>query len=192
MPDFTLMEKNKKKLILRVNYKDPLAIEKIAGSLAHLISSVNLEQKDCQHLVLCIGSDRSTGDALGPLVGTFLAPLRLPKTMIWGTLAEPVHALNLSKYMQQMQCFQDIFTIAVDASLGKLENVGSIELGAGPLLPGSGVNKALPPVGDIHLSGIVNLGGFMEQVVLQSTRLYKVMGISEIMAKSLQKALSVV
>lgn len=54
---------------------------------------------------------------------------------------------------------------------------------------GAGVNKQLPPVGDIHLTGIVNVGGFMEYFVLQNTRLSLVMRLSDIIATSLYSAL---
>jgi putative sporulation protein YyaC len=54
--------------------------------------------------------------------------------------------------------------------------------------PGAGVNKELPPVGDIHMTGIVNVGGFMEYFVLQNTRLNLVVKMSEIIAQSLLKA----
>ena len=80
--------------------------------------------------------------------------------------------------------------IAVDASLGKPGSVGLIEVGRGPLMPGAGVNKKLPPVGHIYLSGIVNLGGFMEQMVLQSTRLFHVFEIAMVIARGLQRALN--
>ncbi|MNY42755.1 hypothetical protein D3C86_1776740 [compost metagenome] len=45
--------------------------------------------------------------------------------------------------------------------------------------PGAGVNKQLPPVGDIHMTGIVNVGGFMEYFVLQNTRLSLVMQLGD-------------
>ena len=45
--------------------------------------------------------------------------------------------------------------------------------------PGAGVKKNLPPVGDMHITGIVNLGGFMEYIVLQNTRLSLVMNMAE-------------
>ena len=68
--------------------------------------------------------------------------------------------------------------------------MGLIEVGRGPLMPGAGVNKHLPPVGQIYLSGIVNIGGFMEQMVLQSTRLHHVLEIARVMAEGLQQALT--
>ena len=45
----------------------------------------------------CIGTDRSTGDALGPLVGQRLLKLGFDRTPVIGTLEEPLHALNLEE-----------------------------------------------------------------------------------------------
>jgi putative sporulation protein YyaC len=177
--------------VLRVNCKDYKAVDKIAGGLIILMSGLKELSQNRQRLVVCIGSDRSTGDSLGPLVGAYLKQLSLPRTIIWGTLADPVHALNLENYTQKIESDESRpLVIAVDASLGKPGSVGLIEVGRGPLIPGAGVNKKLPPVGHIYLSGIVNLGGFMEQMVLQSTRLFHVLEIAMVMARSLQHALN--
>jgi len=110
-------------------------------------------------VILCIGTDRSTGDALGPLVGTMLSQHSL-RAAVYGTLKSPVHATNLQETLASVYREQENpLIIAVDACLGKLENVGYILLGSGPLKPGAGVNKDLPPVGDIHFTGVVNVGG---------------------------------
>lgn len=179
-----------KSVILRVNCKDAKAVDKIAGALIIMMAGLKEPFPKRERLIVCIGSDRSTGDSLGPLVGAYLKQLLLPRTEIWGTLADPVHALNLEKYTQKIDGDESQpLVIAVDASLGKPGSVGLIEVGKGPLVPGAGVNKKLPPVGHIYLSGIVNLGGFMEQMVLQSTRLFHVLEIAMVMARSLQHAL---
>ncbi|SDO44825.1 spore protease YyaC [Alkalicoccus daliensis] len=143
---------------------------------------------DSRPLVLiCIGTDRSTGDSLGPLTGTFLKERRLSHFHVYGTLEAPVHAKNLQEVLQTVQeDHQDPFVIAVDACLGSYQNVGTIVLGDGPLLPGSALGRDLPPVGDIYLTGIVNVSGFMELSVLQSTRLYTVMNIAKLLAGSLK------
>lgn len=156
-----------------------------------LISSLGGRSPGRQRTVICIGSDRSTGDSLGPLVGSYLERFSLPRTSIRGTLANPVHALNLEKHRVELSDNPARpLVIAVDASLGKPGSVGLIEVGRGPLIPGAGVNKHLPPVGQIYLSGIVNIGGFMEQMVLQSTRLHHVLEIARVMAEGLQQALT--
>lgn len=177
--------------VMRVNCKDLKAVDKIAGALIIMMAGLKERSRDQQRLVICIGSDRSTGDSLGPLVGAYLKRLPLPRTMVWGTLADPVHALNLEKHTAELEKFAaKPLVIAVDASLGKPGSVGLIEVGKGPLIPGAGVNKKLPPVGQLYLSGIVNLGGFMEQMVLQSTRLFHVLEIAMVIAHGLQRALN--
>ena len=124
-------------------------------------------------LFCCIGTDRSTGDALGPIIGsqlnsTFAFPFR-----IIGTLEKPLHALNIVETHEQIQQ-QAIkpFIIAIDACLGEQEAIGTILVQQGPLYPGRAVKKQLPPIGDISIKGIVNVGGFMETLVLQNTRLH--------------------
>lgn len=139
-------------------------------------------------IILCIGTDRSTGDALGPMVGTKMKE-RLPDIPIFGTLEEPVHALNLEETVQKMKrIYQNPYIIAIDASLGRLKSVGMITVATGPLKPGAGVRKELMPIGDIHLTGIVNIGGFMEYFVLQNTRLSLVMKMAETISAGLYDA----
>lgn len=43
---------------------------------------------------LCIGSDRITGDSLGPLIGHRLSKEHLNRCSIYGTLANPVHEIG--------------------------------------------------------------------------------------------------
>lgn len=133
-------------------------------------------------VVLCIGTDRSTGDALGPLTGSKLRVLT-DKVHVYGTLDEPVHANNLQEVTQHIaRLHGEPFILAIDACLGKVDSVGYITLGHGPLKPGAAVNKSLPEIGHAHITGIVNVGGFMEHLVLQSTRLSLVMKMAETIA----------
>lgn len=142
-------------------------------------------------VIVCIGTDRSTGDCLGPLVGTALSKMNFRNQFhLYGTLEEPVHAMNLKDTLEKINhTFTNPFVIGIDACLGQTSSVGSIQVVQGPLRPGAGVNKELPPVGNIHVTGIVNVGGFMEYFVLQNTRLSLVMRLSEIIAHSLYAAI---
>lgn len=45
--------------------------------------------KENELVLLCIGSDRSTGDSLGPLVGHKLSKALAGKLTIYGTLKSP-------------------------------------------------------------------------------------------------------
>lgn len=138
---------------------------------------------------VCIGTDRSTGDSLGPLVGTLLEEKRIDTFFIYGTLDEPIHAVNLAEKLAEIKSKHlDPYIIAIDACLGRMKNVGVIQIGDGPVKPGAGVNKELPAVGNIHITGIVNVSGFMEFFVLQNTRLNLVMNMAKAIANGIHKA----
>ncbi|MBC9785436.1 spore protease YyaC [Heliobacterium chlorum] len=131
-------------------------------------------------VIVCIGTDRSTGDCLGPLVGTQLKPLASAYYHIYGTLDDPIHATNLVERKKAIEeAHPDALVIAVDASLGRVDQVGQVTLSLGGLRPGAGVKKDLPVIGDLHITGIVNVGGFMEFMVLQNTRLSAVVRLAD-------------
>ena len=77
------------------------------------------------------------------------------------------------------QTYEDAFIIAIDASLGKSYHIGYITLGEGSLKPGAGVDKNLPAVGDIFITGIVNFSGLLDNLLLQTTRLNVVMSMAD-------------
>lgn len=174
-------------LPLKLNYKDPNVVDQLTSSLYQIFSKVP-DSKEM--VVVCVGTDRSTGDSLGPLVGTQLQKLLHPKFHLFGTLDEPVHAVNLKEILSSIQQdFKDPFIVAIDACLGQVNSVGCIQIGDGPIKPGAGVHKELPAIGHIHITGIVNVGGFMEYFVLQNTRLSLVMGMAKAISRSLYLAL---
>ncbi|MBR1443791.1 MAG: spore protease YyaC [Firmicutes bacterium] len=133
-------------------------------------------------IFLCIGTDRSTGDSLGPLVGYKLSRMILnEKVYVFGTIDEPVHAKNITSYIKMIENeFISPFIIAIDAALGNGENINCISVSAGSLSPGAAVRKKLPQVGNAHITGIVNTGGLMEFAILQNTRLSTVIRMSDI------------
>lgn len=141
-------------------------------------------------VIVCIGTDRSTGDSLGPIIGYKLKPFSRGKVEIYGTLSEPVHAKNLNETIKKIyQSTNNPFIIAIDACLGSLKHVGHISIGSGPIMPGAGVSKKLPAIGDMYITGIVNISGFMEFMVLQNTRLSTVMKMADIISYGIMKAI---
>ncbi|AZO93585.1 spore protease YyaC [Halocella sp. SP3-1] len=146
---------------------------------------------DKELIILCIGTDRSTGDSLGPLTGTLLKKLPFFNANIIGTVHNPVHASNLKEIIELINTkYNNPFIIAIDAGLGKQSSVGFIDVKKGPLQPGTGVNKKLPEIGDMHITGLVNIGGYMEYLVLQSTRLSIVLKMAETISSALEMAVN--
>ena len=131
-------------------------------------------------IFLCIGSDRSTGDSLGPLIGDKLKFIIQKNIYIYGTLENPVHAENLKKILNEINSqFKDPFIIAIDACLGNIQSVGKIYIQKKCLTPGKALSKDLPKIGDLSILGIVNISGNLEFMILQNTRLYTVMTLAE-------------
>lgn len=158
-------------------------------SLAEELLSAIPEAMDRPIVFVCIGTDRSTGDSLGPLVGTMLKERKPKSFFVYGTLEEPIHAINLEERLKEIFLnHTNPYIIGIDACLGRVKNVGVIQVGEGPVKPGAGVNKDLPAVGDIHITGIVNVSGFMEFFVLQNTRLSLVMKMAKTIANGIYMA----
>ncbi len=128
---------------------------------------------------VCIGSDRVTGDSLGPIIGSDLKRHLPPHVPVYGTLEAPLHALNLNYLLPELKReTRHHILIAIDASLGTKEHQGYITLGNGCLSPGAGVDKVLESVGDIFITGIIGPSGPFSHLTLQTARLSSVISIA--------------
>lgn len=173
-----------------VNSDSSFAVFDISNLISKYLS--NSIDNDQDLVILCIGTDRSTGDSLGPLVGYKLSPFipHYNKVHLFGTLNKPVHAKNLASTIKYINLYHPkSFILAIDASLGSIDKIGYINIKEGPLKPGLGVNKNLPSTGNISITGVVNVGGMMEYMILQNTRLSLVMNMAETISKSIHRVL---
>jgi len=165
------------------HYQDPKGQQDLLQRLTALIKMHR------EVVIVCIGTDRVSGDSLGPLVGTFLTE-EYHQAKVYGTLKDPVHAKNLEEAITKIKKnHPHAYIIAVDACLGKVSSIENIMLVEKPLKPGAGVNKNLPEVGDINIQGIVNMSGFVPHLLIQNTRLYTVFNMARIIAGTLAQAL---
>jgi putative sporulation protein YyaC len=162
--------------------------EKFCGALKDLLSPVGRRPL----IFLCIGSDRATGDSLGPIIGQQLHSVlkRQKKAEVYGSLEQTVHAGNLSETLANIHNrYENPFIVAIDASLGIPEHMGYITLGKGCLHPGIGVNRHLPPAGDIHITGIVNQSIGNNHMTLQTTRLATVVELADFISQGILEVL---
>lgn len=166
---------------VRIHVETEQANEKLTHCLRQLLVKNEL-------VIVCIGTDRSTGDSLGPMVGTMLTQ-RGTNLPVYGTLAEPVHALNLQQTMRQIDKHHpDATVIAIDACLGSSLSIGDITLKKGPVKPGAGVNKKLIEVGDYSILAIVNEVNLMPYSTLQNTRLHMVWSMASLITEAILQA----
>src|SRR5690554_7447975 len=100
----------------RTHFGDPLSSATLAVTLASLALKPEVD-------IVCVGTDRSTGDALGPFIGSALLERQekglLPANVtIHGTIHHPVHALNLAETIESInQTGRESTIIAIDACL---------------------------------------------------------------------------
>lgn len=169
--------------LLKIPYKDTNLVPVMSKKI---ISCLPVNPRE--YVVVCIGTDRSTGDSLGPLTGTFLNKLKPKHLTVYGDLHDPVHAQNLNDFLQHInKTHFRPFIIAIDACLGRKSSVGNIMTGTGSIIPGAALNKDLPEVGNLYITGVVNVSGFMEYTVLQSTRLSIVVDMANQIASILDE-----
>ena len=124
-------------------------------------------------VIVCVGSDLIIGDSLGPLTGNML----LFKTQgigayVYGTLRAPITAKEvkyLKDFLRRTHPKRPI--IAVDAAVGKPEDVGLIKVTDQPLSPGSGANKQLGSFGDVSVLGVVAEKSAGNHALFNNTRL---------------------
>lgn len=156
----------------------------LAGRLYEMILD-ELDRGKKGVVFLCIGTDRSTGDSLGPLIGYKLKGRQNQDIPVFGTLERPVHAMNLEQSLIRIRMkYPNHVIVAVDASVGSHDHVGCITLGKGALRPGLGVCKDLQAVGDIFITGIVGGYGSYDPLMLQSVRLAMVMKMADYICES--------
>ena len=136
-------------------------------------------------VILCIGSDLSVGDSLGPVTGTKLKQsLAGLNCYVYGTLAKPITAHEV-KYMNDFLALTHPQSpiIAIDAAVGNAGDIGLIKIAKRALKPGSGANKKLCKVGDVSIMGIIAEQSVFNYSLFSATRLNVVYRMSEIIAE---------
>ncbi|MDO4170383.1 MAG: spore protease YyaC [Lachnospiraceae bacterium] len=158
-----------------------------------LLNFIKKTKKDSQTLVLvCIGTDRATGDCLGPLVGYYLEQMLPSETaVLYGNLSHPVHAINLTQTLDEIYLqFESPYIIVIDACLGYPDHVGYVTLSNDALQPGKGVNKQLPSIGHISITGIVDQYSNRNYATIQHTPLCQVMNLATFIANGITNLIS--
>lgn len=136
-------------------------------------------------VVICVGSDLSVGDSLGPVTGTKLKEkLRGLNVFVYGTLSKPITAHEV-KYTEEFikRTHPQSPVIAIDAAVGVAGDIGLIKIAKRSLKPGSGANKKLAKLGDVSIMGIVAEKSLFNYALFSSTRLNMVYKMAEIISE---------
>ena len=160
--------------LAKVNYKKDNVVDILNSSLKEII--------DENTIIVCIGTDRAIGDALGPLIGTMLKNSNF-KHPVYGTLKDPIHALNIYEAIEEIKRKHPNGNfLAIDACLGAKDNIGNIQIRKGPILPGKGVGKKLPQIGNYSIVGIVDKVDENNKFSFNSVRLSFILEIAELIS----------
>lgn len=158
--------------------------------LAHRLTDYLHIIGDRPLIIVCIGTDRSTGDSFGPFTGSLLRSLT-PYPYIYGTLTHPIHCQNyLDETAPLYHRHTNPYIIAIDASLGAASHIGHIRIRSGGIRPAAAFDRALPPIGDLAVTGVVGKSGTHDYHTLQSARLSLVVSMASCLAGALAHALT--
>lgn len=158
-----------------LHYRENNSVKKIADRLNYYFGGK-------RPIVVCIGTDLTIGDSLGPIVGTMLTERKL-NAFIYGTLTTPITAKDVVSMRRFLTCAHPMSRILViDAAIGKKEDLGYIKTCHAPIKPGLGADKNLPEIGNVNIIGIVAEKSSANYSFLNLTRLSKVYEMSKIIA----------
>jgi putative sporulation protein YyaC len=141
----------------KIYYKN----DNIISEISSYIKGNLKEYHENDYIIICIGTNKISGDDLAPRIGTLLSNLNTFNVPIYGTLESPIHAKNIKNKIEEIKSkhpFSKI--IAIDAGVGCSDSVGYISMKKGHIRPGNGngdIKNSIPLLGDISIVGCVGL-----------------------------------
>lgn len=147
----------------KIAYRE-LKLNKNSNSLEHTYAEDDLwiypilskfkESGKEEVIIVNIGTNKCTGDSFAPFLGSLLE-LQGSKFKFYGTLEDPIHALNIREKIEFIsQKHKNAFVIAVDSSVSEAEYLKGIYVLNHSVEPGSALFKELESVG--HISIVYN------------------------------------
>lgn len=159
-----------------------------ASALTQAIGKL-LSGENKMPVLLCVGSDKITGDCLGPLVGYLLTERYGMPAYVYGTMRLPVTAKNVETAVRFItRAHPNCPVFALDAALSSSRDIGLVRLRDRGLCPGGAFGKGLPAVGHYSLTAVVNSGGRNNERLF-STSLGRVLELAEMIAAGIHAAL---
>lgn len=104
---------------------------------------------------LCLGTTKIAGDSVGPKVGDRLRALGI-KAYVYGNTLRQVTSINVEDYIAMLKKrHSEDRIIAIDAALGKSEDIGKIKITDSGIRPGGAFVKDRDRVGDTGILAVV-------------------------------------
>jgi putative sporulation protein YyaC len=107
-------------------------------------------------VIVCIGTDKIAGDALGPMVGDFLTEIYNVDAFVYGKSQKNVNGINFCHYERHIRAHHtDSLIVAVDSCLGSKADIGAVKISSTGVKAGGALGKSNRRIGDIGILGVV-------------------------------------
>lgn len=165
--------------------KNRVKYNKFICDLYNCLYDVENDNKDI--VILCIGTDKMTGDCFGPLVGEKIkekigTDSRL--ACVYGDLENPIVFNRINPILNEIkEKYKNPYIISIDAALSEERNVGKIIVKKKAIELGKSLKSEEIKVGDISIRGVVGkyYKDYEKNILsLQSTSLYLVRELASI------------
>lgn len=157
---------------------------KIMSSVLNLIENDTLPP-----VIMCVGSNNTAGDSLGPIVGELLTHKYNIRTYVYGTVNRPLTAANVIEVYNFIKKSHAGKIFVIDASLGNESDNGTIQIFKGGISPAAAFFKNMPCMGDYSLIANVNIFSSQNVVALASVRLKSIKALAENIAFAINDAI---
>ena len=146
-----------------------------------------------QIAILCIGTDKMTGDCFGPLVGTKLVKLlencNIYNVNIYGSLEKNINYTNILEELKRVKNEnKNACIVVIDAALSTKENIGKIIIANKNVSLGEGLKKEKVEIGNIGIKAVVGKDCKMPKYnfkILQNISLNVVMSLADIVSNGI-------
>ncbi|MBP3256212.1 MAG: spore protease YyaC [Clostridia bacterium] len=168
-------------MVNKINYENDVSLR-----IRKYINEEKNKKNILDVVLVCIGTDRMTGDSFGPLVGSKikekLEKYNISNINVYGTLNNNVCYTNIKETMELIKNrHQSSCVIAIDSALGEKEDIGKIIVNKEKIHIGKGLNKNKIELGDISIKAVVGKNCKLSNYnfyILQNTSLNEVIKLS--------------
>ena len=143
-------------------------------------------------IFVCIGSDRVVGDMIAPLVAERLVREHRIRAYVYGRLHNPITCSNLveaMKYITATHTGQQV--IIIDASLGKMSEIGKVKLLQSGCIPAGGFGKSARVYGDVSILPVVSTAGISDKTFLTCAKFNTILQLSRDIADCVALAMRI-
>jgi putative sporulation protein YyaC len=148
-------------------------------------------------IIICIGTDKITGDCFGPLVGTklinMLEKYNFYNINIYGSLEKNINYTNVQQLINNINNeHTNSCKIVIDSALSKKENIGKLFITNKKVSLGSGLKKEKLEIGDISITAVVGKDYQIPKYnfkALQNISLNVVMNLADIVANGIYETI---